>query len=64
MKILGAKTRNAGAITAKTFKFLFHAGIFLLLAWIAYCLGILTADFLSFRADDHGKDVKTVLIRC
>jgi len=64
LKILGTKTRTAGVITAKTCKFLFHFGTLLLLAWIAYCLGILTADFLSFRADDHRDDVKTVLIRC
>jgi cytochrome c biogenesis factor len=64
MRIFGAKTRKAGVITAKTFKILFLTGSILLLAWIAYCLGILTADFLSFRVDDHSDDVKTVLIEC
>ncbi len=64
MKVFGIKTRTAGVITAKTFKFLFLAGSFLLLAWIAYCLSLLTADFLSFSADDHRHAVEIMLIEC
>lgn len=64
MKIFGMKTSTAGVIASKTFKFLFLMGSFLLLAWIAYCLSLLTADFLSFGANDHRHDVEIMLIEC
>ena len=39
-------------------------GSFLLLAWIAYCMTLLTADLLNISAGDHKRDVEIVLLKC
>jgi len=59
-----SKVKAVTTLTARGIKGIVILGSFLLLAWIAYCLGLLTADLLSFSADDFKKDVEITLLKC
>jgi hypothetical protein len=41
-----------------------HPSSPLLLAWIAYCVSLLTSDLLNANANDHKKDVEIILLKC
>jgi hypothetical protein len=57
------KVKTIGRFTTKTFKTFFFTGSFLILVWIAYCLSLITADWLSWDPDEY-EDAKIVLLKC
>ena len=56
--------KTIGKFSTKSFKILFFTGSFLILVWIAYCLSLITADWLSWDPDDDKNDTKIVLLKC
>ncbi len=59
-----SKVKTIGRLTTKSYKTLLITGSFLVLLWIAYCLSLITADWLSWDPDEDYDDVRIVLIRC
>ncbi len=59
-----SKVKALTIFTGKGIKGMVILASFLLLAWIAYCVSLLTADLLEFSAGDHKKDVEIILLKC
>ena len=62
MKFSNVKTM--GRITAKTYKTILITGSFVVLLWIAYCLSLITADWLDYDPDEDFDDPRIVLLNC
>jgi hypothetical protein len=59
-----SKVRTIGRVTTRTYKTLFITGSFLVLLWIAYCLSLITADWLDYDPDEDFDDPRIVLLKC
>jgi len=59
-----SKVKTITTFAGKGIRGMVILGSFLLLAWIAYCVSLLTADLLEFSAGDHKKDVEIILLKC
>jgi hypothetical protein len=58
------RVKTIGRVTTRTYKTLIITGSFVVLIWIAYCLSLITADWLSWDPDEDYEDVRTVLVKC
>jgi hypothetical protein len=56
--------KTIGRFSTKTFKTLLITGSFLILAWIAYCLSLITSDWLNWSADNNKDEVEIELLKC
>ena len=61
MKTSIAKT--IGRITEKTFKILFFTGSFFIFVWITYSLGLITADYFNWNAENKYIDETVVFLK-
>ena len=59
-----SKVKAITTFTGKGIKGMVIMGSFLLLAWIAYCVSLLTSDLLNVNANEHKKDVEIILLKC
>lgn len=59
-----SKIKTIGRVTSKSCKTLLITGSFVVLLWIAYCLSLITADWLSWDPDEDFDDPRIVLLRC
>jgi hypothetical protein len=59
-----SKLKTIGSVMRKAYKTLLITGSFVVLIWIAYCVSLITADWLSWDPDEDYEDVRTVLIKC
>jgi hypothetical protein len=59
-----SKVRTIGRVTTRTYKTLLITSSFVVLIWIAYCVSLITADWLSWDPDEDYEDVRMVLIKC
>ena len=59
-----SKIKTIGRITTKTYKTLLITSSFVVLIWIAYCLSLITDDWLNYDPDEDYDDVRIVLIKC
>jgi hypothetical protein len=62
MKI--SKIRTTGRVMKRTYKTVLITSSFLVLIWIAYCVSLITADWLSWDPDEDYNDVRVVLLKC
>jgi len=58
------KVKTIGSITTRTCKTLLITGSFVALIWIAFCVSLITADWLSWDPDEEYDDVRIVLVKC
>jgi hypothetical protein len=59
-----SKVKTIGRVTSKTYKTLLITSSFLVLIWIAYCVSLITADWLDYDPDEDFDDPRIVLIKC
>jgi len=62
MKI--SKIGTTGRVMKRTYKTVLITSSFLVLIWIAYCVSLITADWLSWDPDEDYNDVRVVLLKC
>ena len=58
------KVRTIFRVMGRAYKTFLITSSFLILLWMAYCLSLITADWLDWDPDEDYPDVKVVLIRC
>ena len=58
------RIKTIGRVTTKTCKTLLITGSFVVLIWIAYCVSLITADWLSWDPDEDYEETRLVLIKC
>lgn len=59
-----SKIKTIGRVTTRTYKTLLITGSFVVLIWIAYCVSLITEDWLSWDPDEDYEDTRLVLIKC
>ena len=59
-----SKVKTIGRVTSKTYKTLLITSSFLVLIWIAYCVSLITADWLDYDPDEDFDDPRIVQIEC
>lgn len=59
-----SKVKTIGRATTIIYKTLLITSSFVVLIWIAYCLSLITADWLDWDPDEDYDDVRIVLIKC
>ncbi len=59
-----SKVKTIGKVASKTYKTLLITSSFLVLIWIAYCVSLITADWLDYDADEDFDDPRIVLLKC
>ena len=59
-----SRVKTIGRMTRRAYKTLLITGSFVVLIWIAYCVSLITADWLSWDPDEDYDDVRVVLVKC
>ena len=58
------KIKTVFRVMAKACKTLFLTSSFLVLLWMAYCLSLITADWLDWDPDEDYPEARVILVRC
>ena len=59
-----SKVKSIGKVMKRTYKTVLITSSFVVLIWIAYCVSLITADWLSWDPDEDYDDVRVVLVEC
>lgn len=59
-----SKAKTIGKVMKRTYKTVLITSSFVVLVWIAYCVSLITADWVSWDPDEDYDDVRVVLVKC